>query len=209
MVNRVVDLCFRALALALAAALPAVAADGSGADQDAYRRHHIDANALTRTTVEVAVPDVELVREDGRKVHLVAEMDDGRPVLMSFVYTTCTAICPVIAQTMTELQTRLGTEREQLHMVLVSIDPEQDTPARLRDFARKFDAGPQWHFYTGATEASIAVQRSFSVYRGDKMNHTSVFFLRAAPGRPWVRLDGFASPSELLAEYRLALASAK
>jgi len=49
---------------------------------------------------------------------------------------------------------------------------------------------------------SIAVQRAFDVYRGDKMNHLPTTFLRASPGQPWVRLDGFAGAADILREYR-------
>jgi protein SCO1 len=52
--------------------------------------------------------------------------------------------------------------------------------------------------------ASIAVQRAFDVYRGDKMSHTPVTLLRAAPGKPWVRIDGTGS---LLTELRQFTAS--
>ena len=58
-----------------------------------------------------------------------------------------------------------------------------------------------------AVEASIAAQRAFNVYRGDKMNHTAVAFFRAAPGKPWLRLDGLATPAELLSAYHDVVAS--
>lgn len=50
-------------------------------------------------------------------------------------------------------------------------------------------------------EASISKQRALGVFTGDKMGHTPVTLFRAAHGRPWVRLDGFATPDELLREY--------
>ena len=77
-----------------------------------------------------------------------------------------------------------------------------DTPARLRDYAKKFGAGPQWHHYTGTVGASIASQRAFGVYRGDKMSHTPVMLVRAAPNARWVRFEGFASADQLLAALR-------
>jgi protein SCO1/2 len=200
------------MAVALTAWLPscASAADEAGGAEHAHHHHTIDnPNPVTRSAVEIAVPDLELVRDDGRKVRLPAEVDDGRPVLLTFIYTSCTAICPVITQTLTSFQERLGSESRLLHMMSISIDPEQDTPARLREYARQHDAGPQWQHYTGTTDASIAVQRAFNVYRGDKMNHTAVMFLRAAQGKPWVRLDGFATPSELMGEYRTLVGSAR
>jgi protein SCO1/2 len=56
-------------------------------------------------------------------------------------------------------------------------------------------------------EASVEVQRAFAAYRGDKMNHTPVTFLRAAPGQRWVRVDGFATADELAGELRALVAS--
>ena len=93
-------------------------------------------------------------------------------------------------------------------MVSNSMDPEQDTPARLSAYAAGRGAGPQWQFLTGSPAASIAVQRAFGVYRGDKVNHEAVTFLRAGPGKPWMRLDGFATPAELTRKVREALAKA-
>jgi protein SCO1/2 len=46
------------------------------------------------------------------------------------------------------------------------------------------------------------MQRAFDVYRGDKMEHQPVTFLRALPGKPWVRYEGFPSPDLLAREYR-------
>lgn len=57
-------------------------------------------------------------------------------------------------------------------------------------------------FYNGTVEACVAVQKGFVACRGDKMNHTPPTPLRAAPGRPWVRIDGFATPDDLLREGR-------
>ncbi len=84
----------------------------------------------------------------------------------------------------------------------ISIDPESDTPTILSEYAKKFGAGSDWDFYTGTTEASLAIQKAFNAYRGDKMNHSSVIFMRAAPGKSWVRLEGFVSPDVAIREYR-------
>nr|WP_084904295.1 SCO family protein [Burkholderia ubonensis] len=169
--------------------------------------HHAVAPGTTHSMVDYALPPVELVRDDGKTVSLVDELNDGRPVILTFIYTSCTTICPMISQTLERLQGELGSDRDKVHIVSISIDPEEDTPARLRAYAARFEAGPEWQHYTGSVDASIAAQRAFNVYRGDKMNHAPVAFLRAAPGKQWMRIDGFATPSELLAAYRDVVAS--
>lgn len=196
------------VAAGLAAALPAAAIAADAPDPHAHCHGAMGAmKRARRSTADYAVPAVQLVRDDGKTVALRDELDDGRPVVLDFVFTTCTTICPVTSRILAQLQDRLGRDRDRVHLVSISIDPEQDTPARLRQYARKFQAGPQWQHYTGTVEASVAVQRAFDAYRGDKMDHTPVTFLRAAPGRRWVRLDGFASAEELAGELRELLAA--
>jgi protein SCO1/2 len=161
---------------------------------------------LIRSTVNYVMPDVTLVRADGAPVKIAQELDDGRPVLLDFIYTTCTTICPVMSQTFAEVQKRLGNDAAKVKMISISTDPEEDTPARLTEYSKRFHAGAQWQFYTGTVEASISSQRAFDAYRGDKMSHTPVMFFRSAPGQPWVRLDGFATPDSLVSELRPVVA---
>ena len=169
---------------------------------------HQGASATRRSTADYKVPPVKLVRDDGKVVSLADELNDDRPVIMNFIFTTCTAICPVMSRVFSQLQSKLGDDRDKVHMVSISIDPEQDTPPHLAEYGKKFEAGPQWRFYTGTTEASIATQRAFDVYRGDKMSHLPVTLVRAAPGKPWVRIEGFTTSDELLREFREAVRSA-
>lgn len=159
------------------------------------------------STVDYKIPQLQLQRESGKRVSLPQELDDGRPVVMNFIYTTCETTCPLSSQTFAAFQRKLGPESGRVHMVSISIDPEQDTPARLRAYAKKFHAGPQWQHYTGTLQASLAAQQAFGAYRGDKMSHAPVTLLRAAPGKPWTRIDGFVTPDQLLHHYRELLAA--
>src|SRR5438309_1221396 len=165
------------------------------------------AAAVSRSTVTYETPAVDLLRDDGKRVLLPRELDDGRPVLLNFVFTTCSSICPLTSRTLEEFQHKLGREASKVHLMSISIDPEQDTPARLTAYARKFHAGPEWQYYTGSVAASIAAQKAFDVYRGEKMSHTAVTLMRSAPGKPWLRIEGFVTPDELMDDYQKLLAS--
>jgi protein SCO1/2 len=154
------------------------------------------------------VPGVRLVRDDGKVVSFPDELNDGRPVVLNFIFTTCSSICPLMSQTFAQFDKELGADRERVHLMSISIDPEEDTPARLREYAHKFHAGPEWQHYTGTAEASLAAQRAFNVWRGDKMSHRPITLVRAAPGTPWLRIEGFVTPAELLVQYHRALAQA-
>ncbi len=199
------------MALVLAAAsMPSLGADAApmaGMAEDMHAHHHHPMPQTSRMTAEYAVPHVNLVRDDGKIVALPDELDDGRPVVLNFIYTTCTEICPLVSHTLSQLQDKLGADRERVHLVSITIDPEQDTPARLAAYGRKFGAGPEWQHYTGTLDASIAAQRAFDAYRGDKMDHAPVTFLRARPGQPWIRIEGFATADQLLGELTPMLAA--
>jgi protein SCO1 len=185
-----------------------VAASVYADDSAGMRLHGTDAgHGPAISTVPYVVPDVSLVRDDGKAVSLPREMDDGRPVLLNFIFTSCGSICPLMSQIFAQFQDGLGSDRDKVHLMSISTDPEQDTPARLGAYARKFGAGPEWQHYTGTVDASLAAQRAFDIYRGDKMSHSPVTLLRVAPGQPWRRIDGFVTPDELLHEYRRLLAS--
>jgi protein SCO1/2 len=189
-------------------ALAALTVLGSFADvfaggADPHQHHRMTANGNsvsvgpTRSIAAYQLPQIQLLRADGKAVALPAELDDGRPVVLNFIFTTCTAICPISSQVFSEVQARLG-KTPNVHLVSISIDPEQDTPAVLRRYAQRFGAGTAWDFYTGTVDASIAAQKAFGVYRGDKMNHTQVTLVRPSMKKPWIRLDGFASAEQLV-----------
>jgi protein SCO1 len=199
----------RALCLGLSAALACAAGMASNAPtNDVCHGQAVDiAPGIKRSVAAYPMPAVSLTRADGKRLSAAEALDDGRPVMLNFVYTSCNTICPVTSQVFMQTRELLGAQREQVNMVSISIDPEQDTPRKLNTYAQRYAAAGTWAHYTGSSAESVAMQRAFSAWRGDKMNHLPLTFLRAAPGQPWVRLDGFASPEQLLAEYRRIVAA--
>ncbi len=169
---------------------------------DPHAMHHHMSAGATRIVAEYTVPQVNLVRADGKTVSLPEELNDGRPVVLDFIFTTCTTICPVMSQTFARLERMLGADRDKVHLVSITIDPEEDTPARLRDYARRLQAGPEWEYYTGTVQAIRATELAFGLNIGNKMTHTPLTLLRIAPGKPWIRINGFATADDLLSEIR-------
>jgi protein SCO1/2 len=123
---------------------------------------------------------------------------DGRPVVLSFMFSSCATVCPITNHTLVTLEGLLGERRARVNTVSLSIDPDHDSVRALADYARR--TGGRGSYFTGDPGTSEAVQRAFDVWRGDKMNHQPVFLLSAGPGKPWVRLDGLVSPRVLLDE---------
>ncbi len=195
------------LAAIAAAALAAAAPSGGRANADPEPSASGAASGPKRSLREYAVPPVQLVRADGKVVSLPEEMNDGRPIVLNFIFTTCTTICPLMSSTFAQFEHELGPDADKVHLMSISIDPEHDTPERLAAYARKFHAGADWQHYTGTLDASITAQRAFDVYRGGKMSHTLVTLMRAAPGKPWLRIEGWATPDDLVHDYRELVAA--
>jgi protein SCO1/2 len=178
------------------------AAEEASADPHAQHRHMMGKGGYARSEHRYELPDLALVGMDGKPTTLLREVDIDQPVMLNFIFTTCTTICPVLSATFAQVQRELGPKAAEMRMVSITIDPEYDTPEQLRAYAQRFDAGDQWGFFTGELADIVAIQRAFDAFRGSKMNHEPLTFLRAAPGEPWVRINGIASGSDIVAEYQ-------
>lgn len=171
-------------------------------DPHAHHRAMMQQQGYQRSEHAYRLKDIALVGMDGEPTSLLGELDCDKPVMVNFVFTTCTTICPVMTGVFAQVQRQLGPEGKDVRMVSVSIDPEYDTPERLREYANRFNAGQEWRFLTGDLQNIIEVQKAFDVYRGNKMSHEPTTLMRRSRGDPWVRLDGIASAGEIVAEYR-------
>ena len=160
------------------------------------------SNDYQRSVRSYSIPDVVLVNSDARPVRLRELLAGNDPIMMNFIFTTCSAVCPVMVKVFSDVPARLGPAAKNLRMVSISIDPDNDTPLQLKSYAKNFGAGAQWTFLTGRVQDVRAVQLAFDSYRGDKMNHEPLTLMRHAAGKHWVRIDGFANPDELAREYQ-------
>ncbi len=96
------------------------------------------------------VPDFSLIERSGRPLKL-SDLR-GKVWIVNFIYTNCTDTCPVQSAEMAKLQAAV-TEREDVRLVSISVDPERDTPEVLSRYAERFKADPdRWLFLTGGRE---------------------------------------------------------
>lgn len=151
-----------------------------------------------------AVPDITLRDQTRRAVNLADLVNGGDgPVLLNFIFTSCTTICPVMSATFDQVQADIGKINPGYRMISISIDPEYDTPARLHDYAEMHEAQPNWLFLTGGFDDVMSAVKAFDAVflSNNKMYHEPLTFLRARPKSNWVRLEGLLSAEELTAEY--------
>ena len=100
-------------------------------------------------------PNVELITQDGKKVRFYDDLIKGKVVAIELMYTTCKYNCPLETARMVQLQKLLGDRMgKDVFFYSITIEPEIDTPERLKAYAAKYHIGPGWTFLTGK-EADI------------------------------------------------------
>ncbi|MFZ5997846.1 MAG: SCO family protein [Nitrospirota bacterium] len=159
-----------------------------------------------RTVEQYAIPDVVLINQDGAKVKLKKLLQSDKPVMLDFIYGTCTTICPVLSAGYSNLQKKLGPDAQKVQLVSVSIDPEHDTPEVMKEYLKRYRAKSGWDFLTGTREDIDRVMRAFDAYVPNKMAHYPLTLLRFPGNDKWVRIYGLIGTGELMEEYQKGLA---
>ncbi len=198
-----------ALAVSWAWLVPASASDEDSletirAELSTVCRHKKPVEGrFKKTQMHVRVPDVTLIDSHGKPIDLASLIEDSSTVLQ-FIFTTCTTICPVLTVSVQKVREQLARLDPTLRFVSISIDPEQDTPRRLRAYAKRFGATGRWTFLTGDRHDIMHVLKAFGAYYpgNNKMYHKPYTYLKVGKSGRWERVDGLMGSSEFIAEYR-------
>jgi len=153
-----------------------------------------------RSIESYTVPDVVLVNQDGARVRFKGYIETDKPVILDFIYGTCTTICPILSAGYYSLQKRLGPDVQKVRLVSITIDPENDTPKVMKEYLAKYHAKPGWDFLTGSRVDIDRVMRSFDAYIPDKMSHYQLTLIRSPRDGKWTRIKELISGTDLLAE---------
>jgi protein SCO1/2 len=193
---------YRVVAATPSAGAPGHAGHEGGATLDAVAPRGDPAPAFRLTDQD----DQPLALEDLR----------GKVVLLDFIYTTCPGPCPILTGLHVDVQRHLDPSlRERIRFVSISLDPRNDTPAALREYARKRGADTTgWSFLTGPAADVEAVLRAYGVGSSRQADgtiaHLVVTFLIDGDGRIVQRYIGLDDhdPKQVRSDLeRLAAAS--
>jgi protein SCO1 len=107
-------------------------------------------------------PDVPLTTQDGKEVRFYTDLIENKHVVVSFIYTRCTKICGLMTGNLARVKRELG-ERvgKDLHFYSITLDPDFDTPAVLKQYAEAFHAGEGWTFLTGKKEDIALLRKKY------------------------------------------------
>jgi protein SCO1/2 len=192
----------RALVSPLAALLAAVAVASAGA---APPQQRFDGNAVVppRPAAPFALSDAH-----GRRFALTAR--PGRYVLVTFLYTHCPDICPLIAA---NLNAALGSltpaERRHVEVLAVSVDPRGDTPAAVRRYERTKGLRPEFHYLVGSRRALAPVWAKYGVAAvqrtPDLVDHVAYTALVDPQGRERVLYDSTVRARQVVHDLRVLM----
>ena len=124
---------------------------------------HYEHQKLERREVRIPIEDFSLTDQSNQSFRF--ENFKGKVLLVDFAYTTCPDVCPLMTAAMRSVQDGLtSSERKRIHLIMVTTDPEVDSPAVLASFAKRYHVDlSNWSFLTGAESSLAKVWKNFGV----------------------------------------------
>lgn len=128
-------------------------------------------------------------------------------VALAFLYTRCPDVCPLTAGQFRAAQRSLGDDASKVEFVAVSVDPEGDTPAAVREFSDLHDLSDRWHYLIGPRAQLEAVWAlygigSFPSSGARAVEHNDAIYLIDARGRERAILHSSDPPNWLIDDLR-------
>jgi cytochrome oxidase Cu insertion factor (SCO1/SenC/PrrC family) len=151
----------------------------------------------TELPSKMNIPDTELLDQNGRKIHFYTDLVKGQTVVINFIFTTCTTICPPLGATFARVQKELG-DKADVRFISVSVDPATDTPERLKAWGAKFHAGEGWTFVTGDKPQVDELLRALGASSARREDHSPTVLIGNDANGVWTRTYGLANTSKLV-----------
>jgi protein SCO1/2 len=145
-------------------------------------------------------PNVRLRTGDNREVRFYDDLVKGKLVLINFMFTTCTSLCPRGSANLARVQRLLGNRvGHDVFLVSISVDPDRDTPAVLAKYATRYGAGPGWVFATGTADDVTAIRQRLGDYDAeDQSPHTGMITYGNDKTGSWARMPITSSPTTIV-----------
>jgi protein SCO1/2 len=144
-------------------------------------------------------PNIELITQDGKKVHFFDDLIKGKIVAIDMIYTTCQYACPLETARMAQVQKKLGDRVGQdIFFYSITIDPAHDTPDVLKAYMEKYHIGPGWTFLTGKKEDIDFLSKRLGLYSNPSINadgHLPHLLIGNETTGEWIRGSALDNPS--------------
>jgi cytochrome oxidase Cu insertion factor (SCO1/SenC/PrrC family) len=145
------------------------------------------------------IPDVDVLDQEGRQLHFYTDLIKGKTVVINFIFTNCTTICPPLAATFARVQKEMGDKvGRDVHFISISVDPVTDTPERLKAWGAKFRAGAGWTFVTGDKQEINKLLNALGASVARREDHSPTVIVGNDLKAVWTRTYGLAKTSQLV-----------
>jgi len=145
------------------------------------------------------IPDIEVLDQNGRKIHFYTDLVKGQTVVINFIFTTCTTICPPLGATFARVQKELGDKvGRDVRFISISVDPATDTPERLKAWGAKFHAGEGWTFVTGNKPQVDELLYALGASSARREDHSPTVLIGNDAHGSWTRTYGLANTGQLV-----------
>jgi protein SCO1/2 len=152
--------------------------------------------------------NLELINQDGETVRFFDDVLKDKVVVISFIFTNCEGACPVMTRKLTLVRDQLeGYIGNPIQFVTLSLDPERDTPAAMKEFAKLHKADHDgWVFLTGSAGNLDAIIKRLGQYTDDIEAHSTLMIAGNVNAAHWMKIlpqeppPGIAEKLKLLME---------
>jgi protein SCO1 len=195
--------------LALVALVVALVATACGSKSESIPTISVGATTFAGGELDPprALPDFTLLDQSGDEVSMAAQR--GKLVLLTFLYTHCPDVCPLIAQNLNQGLRMLGPARDDVRVLAVSVDPEGDTPKSVDAFATAHHLLPQFHYLAGSRAELTKVWKAYDVAAvardPELVDHTAYTMLVDRSGQGRVIYDSQVKAKDVVHDVRLLL----
>src|SRR5215510_7269376 len=144
-------------------------------------------------------PNLSVVTHEGKTVRFYDDLIKGKMVIVSFIYTSCPDICPLSTARMAQVEDKLGDRvGRDIFIISMTVDPENDTPDRLKEYAKAFGAGAGWSFVTGKPEDVRAINYKLGERSKNLSDHRNEIVLGNDKTGEWARDSIFGDIDRLI-----------
>ncbi len=174
--------------------LSASAIAASGADTQ-----QADARAARERIRQRYFPDITLRTQDNKRVRFYEDLIKDKIVTINFFYANCEGICPLVTANLVKVQKLLGKRvGRDIFMNSITLKPEEDSPAVLKEYEKMHGMGPGWRLLTGKPEDIERLRKSLGftypnkVIDQDKSQHIGNVRYGNEPLMLWAACPGMA-----------------
>ena len=161
--------------------------------------HSLSAQGRTQPAIApLPVPDLQVVTQSGDHLRFNSELVKGRIAIVTGFFTTCTSMCPITQESLAHVAKLLGARLgKDVVIISLSVDPEHDTPERMKAWSEKFHTGPGWVLASGNKSDVQTLLKSLGLFVDLPQRHQSALMV-GGQASGWVRISSWTSPEKLV-----------